>query len=145
MHAGCYDRRNSHACKLPTAEGQQRNLLDVAHGVAHGVQPRQDLLGLVSEGQVDGHNITLLDEILHLSKAAVQLLFLVLIQLVVIKVQHFLATKALQYHSSAVSGIQRWAASDEAATALTDSLHQSSNCNAKAAQSAAVTVVGCFC
>ena len=61
------------------------------------------LLGLVCEGEVDGYNITLLDEVIHLSKGAVQLLLLVLIQLIVVKIQHLLAAEALQHISSAVS------------------------------------------
>ena len=47
------------------------------------------LLGLVCERQVDRDNITLLDEVIHLSELASQLLLLVLTQVLVVKVQHF--------------------------------------------------------
>lgn len=47
------------------------------------------LLGLVCERQVDSDDIALLDEVIHLSKLASQLLLLVLAQVLVVKVQHF--------------------------------------------------------
>lgn len=54
------------------------------------------VLGLVCERQVDGDDITLLDEIIHLSKLAAQLLLLVFIQVLVVKVQHLRTVKWLQ-------------------------------------------------
>jgi len=53
-------------------------------------------LGLVCQREVDGDNVTFLDEVIKLSKAAAQLLLLWLIQMLVVKVQHLLASKALQ-------------------------------------------------
>ena len=69
------------------------------------------LLGLVSKRQVDGDDVTLLDEILHLSKLAAQLLLCLVIQVLVVKVQQLLQLKWLHEPASkqtmSAEGLQR--------------------------------------
>ena len=57
--------------------------------------PNLYLLGFVCERQIDSDDVTLLDEVIHLSEFATQLLLPVLIQVFVIKVQHLCTVKWL--------------------------------------------------